>query len=151
MYGAGGSSGRRPRVSSGRRPRRGGVWGRVSPSQWGWDLWKGDYAPPQKMFAIFHWKWCISLHLTRVFKVQVPIAAAWSDIFEVKALYDDVTRSCHYHVRAMRHIRPLLTLAWLFLSLVVGLITVSVTVYCMVSSSSVYSPVCQYWYVAGEH
>ena len=47
----------------------------------------------------------------------------------------DVTRSCHYHIRAVRHIRPLLTLdaakaIWLLLSLAAGLITA--TVYCMV-------------------
>ena len=27
-----------------------------------------------------------------------------------KHIIIDVTRSCHYHIRAMRHIRPLLTL-----------------------------------------
>ena len=47
----------------------------------------------------------------------------------------DVTRSCHYHIRAMRHIRPFLTLdaaKAMAVSIVGCIVLITVTVYCMV-------------------
>ena len=36
--------------------------------------WGVCRAPSHKIFEIFHWKWCVLVHFTRVFEIQMPIA-----------------------------------------------------------------------------